>query len=314
MQQRVDERRRDRLRGTLLGLAVGDALGASVEFEPYGTFTPVTGYRAGGPHDLAAGEWTDDTSLALALADSLTSVGWDLDDQAERYLAWFRAGEYSVNGRVFDVGRTTLDALLRFSGTRDARTSGDPSGRASGNGSLMRLAPVAIWYHSLIGDDPVALALRAWDSSLPTHASHQCTSSCAALALMLAGLAHGMPREEVLRMDWPPLRQLASERALHPEVRRVLEGSFRTKEPPDIRGSGYVVESLEAALWSFHTSASFEEAVLRAVNLGDDADTTGAVCGQLAGAYFGETGIPERFIAGLAGLEMVEAALVKLVP
>src|SRR5689334_24742343 len=104
----VDGRRRDRLRGMLFGLAIGDALGAAVEFMPYGTFEPVTDFRGGGPHHLAPGEWTDDTSMALALADSLATVGWELDDQAERYLSWFRQGRYSVNGRVFDVGRTTL--------------------------------------------------------------------------------------------------------------------------------------------------------------------------------------------------------------
>ena len=94
----------DRLRGMLVGLAVGDALGAAVEFKPPGTFPPVTGYRGGGPHGLGPGEWTDDTSMALALADSIATVGWDLADQARRYLAWYRRGEYSVNGRCFDIG------------------------------------------------------------------------------------------------------------------------------------------------------------------------------------------------------------------
>ena len=117
----------DRQRGTLLGLAVGDALGAAVEFKSPGTFPEVTGYRGGGPHGLATGAWTDDTSMALALADSIASVGWDLNDQARRYLAWWRKGEYSVNGHCFDIGITTQSALRRFEKTGDARTSGDPS-------------------------------------------------------------------------------------------------------------------------------------------------------------------------------------------
>ena len=132
----------DRQRGTLLGLAIGDALGAAVEFEPPGTFAAVTGYRGGGPHGLAPGEWTDDTSMALALADSIASVGWDLDDQARRYVAWWRKGEYSVNGRCFDIGMITRSSLRRFLETGDARTAGNPSEHASGNGSIMRLAPV----------------------------------------------------------------------------------------------------------------------------------------------------------------------------
>ena len=117
---------RDQQRGAIYGLAVGDALGAAVEFSPPGSFEPVTGFRAGGPHVLAPGEWTDDTSMALALADSICDCGWDLDDQAERYLAWWRTGAYSVNGRVFDIGTTTARALQRFRESGDARHSGDP--------------------------------------------------------------------------------------------------------------------------------------------------------------------------------------------
>src|SRR5262249_40574900 len=145
------------------------------------------------------------------------SAGWDLDDQAERYLAWLRTGRYSVNGRVFDVGRTTSDALLRFLGTRNAQTSGDRSDRASGNGMLMPMALVAMRYHDLVRHDPVVLVLRSWDSSIPTHASHQWTSACAAFGLMLAGLASGMPRKQVLRDDWLPLQRFDAERPLHSE-------------------------------------------------------------------------------------------------
>src|SRR5687768_2223324 len=141
----------DRQRGTLLGLAVGDALGAAVEFSAPGSFPPVEGYRAGGPHRLATGEWTDDTSMALALADSIAQ-GWDLDDQGRRYLAWWRQGKYSVNGRCFDIGTTTSAALASFERTRDARQSGERGERASGNGSIMRLAPVAIRYAGLFPD------------------------------------------------------------------------------------------------------------------------------------------------------------------
>src|ERR1700676_961777 len=114
----------DRRRETLIGLAVGDALGAAVEFKSPGSFTPVTGYRAGGPHRLEAGEWTDDTSMALALADSIAEVGWDLTDQTRRYVRWWRHGEYSVNGRCFDIGPTTRSALSRFEVTGDPHSSG----------------------------------------------------------------------------------------------------------------------------------------------------------------------------------------------
>ena len=135
---------KDRSRGALIGLAVGDALGAAVEFSSPGSFAPVTGYRSGGPHGLKAGEWTDDTSMALALADSMASVGWDLNDQAERYVQWMKHGTYSVNGRCFDIGITTSAALHRFLENKNATLSGSRGESASGNGSIMRLAPVPI--------------------------------------------------------------------------------------------------------------------------------------------------------------------------
>jgi ADP-ribosylglycohydrolase len=292
----------DRRRGTLLGLAVGDALGAAIEFKPPGTFEPVTGYRAGGPHGLEAGEWTDDTSMALALADSLAEVGWDLDDQAQRYVRWWRRGHYSVNGGCFDIGITTRAALARFESTSDARSSATKSESASGNGSIMRLAPVPIRFLHLFPDQIAALALLAAESSLPTHASPQCLSACRYFALILAGLIHGNHRDQVLDPDWEPLQRL------HPAIDEVASGSFRHRSPPEIVGSGYVVRSLEAALWAFHAAADFREAVLKAVNLGDDADTTGAVCGQLAGAYWGVEGIPPDWLSGLARREELDAA------
>ena len=144
--------RTDRQLGTLIGLAVGDALGAAVEFQPPGTFEPVTGYRGGGPHGLALGEWTDDTSMALALADSIAEAAWDLNDQARRYVEWWQTGAYSVNGRCFDIGTTTAAALQRFQESGDARSSADHSEHASGNGSIMRLAPVPIRYSYMFPD------------------------------------------------------------------------------------------------------------------------------------------------------------------
>lgn len=303
----------DRQRGALVGLAVGDALGAAVEFERPGDFEPVTGYRGGGPHGLAPGEWTDDTSMALALADSIGSVGWDLDDQAQRYLSWYQSGWYSVNGRCFDIGVTCRRALARFAKTADAKTSGDPAEEASGNGSIMRLAPVPIRYAWLYPDRLLELVQYLTASSMPTHASPQCLSACAYMGLVLAALVHGEAREKVLDPNWRMLRELREVHAFRREIADVAEGSFRRNKPPKIVGSGYVVQSLEAALWAFHDAQDFRQAVLRAVNLGNDADTTGAVCGQLAGAYWGESGIPREWREGLARKDMIEKVLKGLV-
>lgn len=299
----------DRRRGALIGLAVGDALGASVEFQYPGTFDPVTGYRGGGPHGLKPGQWTDDTSMALALADSIASSGWDINDQAAAYVEWWRIGVYSVNGACFDIGITTRHALKNFLANKDAFTSGDRSEHASGNGSIMRLAPVPIRYVDLYPGKIDELSKLAEESSLSTHASDQCLSACRYLATVLAALMHGEDRDAVLSPAWNPLQQLNAIQPLHPLINEVAQGSFRHKQPPDIQGTGWVVKSLEAALWAFHDAASFEEAVLRAVNLGDDADTTGAVCGQLAGAFWGESNIPESLRAGLARPDMLARAL-----
>jgi len=299
----------DHGRGCLLGLAVGDALGAAVEFKPPGTFTPVTTFRGDGPHGLAPGEWTDDTSMALALADSIAHSGWDLNDQASRYLAWRNQGAYSVNGTCFDIGMTTNAALKKFADTGDAINSGDRSEHSSGNGSIMRLAPVPIRYAGWIDTDLDGLSRYAAESSITTHASPQCVSACRYFAFLLAGLINGRSRDEVLAPDWPPLRELRQIEPLHSEVEAVANGSFRKLSPPVIQGTGYVVKSLEAALWAVHAAEDFREAVLRAVNLGDDADTTGAVCGQLAGACWGESGIPGEWITGLARKDMLEVAL-----
>ena len=247
--------------------------------------------------------------MALALADSIASVGWNLDDQARRYLAWCEKGWYSVNGRCFDIGMTCRSALHRFSRTGDAKTSGDPSEQASGNGSIMRLAPVPIRYAHLYPDRSLELVMVLTKSSLPTHASPQCLSACAYLGMVLAALMQGIDREQVLDANWKGLRDLKEVHAFHREIADVAEGSFRRKKPPEIVGSGYVVKSLETALWAFYDAKDFREAVLRAVNLGDDADTTGAVCGQLAGAYWGESGIPVEWREGLARKDMIEKAL-----
>jgi ADP-ribosylglycohydrolase len=177
----------------------------------------------------------------------------------------------------------------------------------------MRLAPVSIRCAHLFPDQLDELVRLAVESSLPTHASPQCLSACAYFGLVLAALIQGVDRNEVLSPTWAPLEHLKATYPLHPEIEEVASGSFRQKKPPEIVGSGYVVKSLEAALWAFHNAQDFREAVLRSVNLGDDADTTGAVCGQLAGAYWGESGIPEEWREGLAQRDMIEKALEGLV-
>lgn len=300
--------RDDRRRGCFYGLAVGDALGGPVEFMAPGHFLAVQGYGRGGPHSLEPGEWTDDTSMAVALASSLAAMGWDLNDQLQRYAAWKNTGVYSVKGWCFDIGGTTRASIEAYEATKDPRTCASSLDGDSGNGSIMRLAPVPVAFDYLFETDLAALCTYAEESSLTTHASEQCLSACRYLATVLAGLISGCSRDAVLHPRWEAMERVRGMKPLHPLVDEVARGSFRSKAR-HIEGSGWVVKTLEAALWAFHDADDFRTAVLKAVNLGGDTDTVGAVCGQLAGAAWGKKGIPSEWLDGLAGKDMIETAL-----
>ncbi len=277
----------DRYRGALLGLAAGDALGATVEFMEPGTFDPLMEIVGGGPHGLLAGEWTDDTSMALCLAESLIERrGFDAQDQLQRYVRWWKKGHLSCTGYCFDIGTTTRMALEQFQAT--GVPSGLTSPNSAGNGSIMRLAPVPMFYANSM-DDAVEFAGQ---SSATTHAADEAVGACRYMAAIIVRVLWGSDKEDVLA---PALTGELSD-----EMKRVAFGSFRIFHPPEIKGSGYVVESLEAALWAFHNSDNFADGARLAVNLGDDADTTGAVYGQIAGAFYGAKGIPRSWVDILA--------------
>jgi len=282
---------KNRCRGSLLGLAAGDALGATLEFRLPGTFDPITDMVGGGPFCLEAGEWTDDTSMALCLAESLIACrGFDPVDQLERYCRWYREGHLSSTGRCFDIGGTVQRALNRFMQTGEPYP-GPPDPRSAGNGSLMRLAPIPLFYAS----DPVVAIHLSGESSRTTHGARAAVDACRYFGGLLVGAVQGASKAELLADRFSPVPGYWDEHPLCPEVEAVAAGSFHEKEPPAIEGRGYVVSCLEAALWAFDRSTSFREGCLLAVNLGDDADTTGAVFGQLAGAYYGEEGIPAEW-------------------
>lgn len=291
-----DQAMKDRCLGCLLGLATGDALGTTLEFRPPGSFTPLTDLVGGGPFGLQPGAWTDDTSMALCLAESLLSCrGFDPGDQMSRYLRWYREGHLSANGRCFDIGNTVLGALRRFEKTRDPY-AGSVDPRSAGNGSLMRLAPIPVFF---AGDPATAIRL-AGESSRTTHGARTAVDACRYLCGLILGALRGEGRERLLSARYTPLPGYWDAFPLCPEIDAIARGSFKEKSPPDIRGTGYVVASLEAALWAFHGHDTFRDGCLAAVNLGDDADTTGAVYGELAGAFYGLGGIPGPWVARLA--------------
>lgn len=279
----------ERFRGCLLGLAVGDAVGTAVEFRERGTFEPLTDMVGGGPFKLRPGEWTDDTSMALCLATSLVEQdGFDPADQMSRYCRWADHGYLSSTGTCFDIGTTTVRALRRYQreGNPYAGLS-DPA--LAGNGCIMRLAPIPMWFCPHLE----AAARFAADSSRTTHGAEECIDACRVFSRIVCRALLGRSKDEVLLGDTDSF--VAGAR-----VTAIARGSYRNKEIADIFGSGYVVHSLEAALWAFARTDNFADAILMAANLGEDADTTAAVCGQLAGAYYGESAIPSHWLERLA--------------
>jgi ADP-ribosyl-[dinitrogen reductase] hydrolase len=274
---------RDRAVGALIGLAVGDAIGTTLEFAPRNDrASRLTDMEGGGPFALKAGQWTDDTSLAWALADSLLSTQtFDPNDLADRFVSWWRDGTYSSNGRCFDIGITTRHALKQYELSGKA-FSGPVDLSTAGNGSLMRVSPVAIRYWN----DKDALAQVAADQSRVTHGAPEAVEACVLFCEILADAIAGKARTEVLR---------ARTGTYTSTVGKIASGSWKAKHRSDIRGSGYVLDALEASLWCVGRTTSFASAVLMAANLRDDADTTAAITGQLAGALYGNAAIPVRW-------------------
>lgn len=258
------------LRDAIYGLAVGDALGVPYEFRPRGSFT-CTGMVGHGTHDQPAGTWSDDTSMTLATCDSIRACGRvDTGDMLSRFRAWIDDGAYAIDGVVFDYGNTTARAL--------AAGMGCAGERDNGNGSLMRIAPLAFTDAT---DDEVRAV------SAITHAHPVSTETCVEMVHVMRALAAGASPAEAI-----------------PDHEVLLAASEK-----DIRSGGFVRDTYCAALWCLAVSGSYEECVLRAVNLGDDTDTTAAVAGALAGIAYGADAIPAAWMGALRGRDIIERCL-----
>ncbi|MDZ4257687.1 MAG: ADP-ribosylglycohydrolase family protein [Gemmatimonadales bacterium] len=282
---------RSRRLGSILGLVVGDAVGATNEFKTRGTFTLVTDMVGGGPFDLPAGAWTDDSSMALCLAESLVETGkFDPVDQMQRYVRWWRNGYLSSTGICFDVGLTTRQALARFELTGEP-FAGSTDSNSAGNGSVMRLAPVVAW----APDEETAVSL-AHQSSRTTHGAAEAVDGCVLLARLLFAAYRGEdPTAPMARVGegWSV--------ALRTVAAMARAEGYAPPAPP----TGYVVDTLACARWCAARGRNFREAVLLAANLGGDADSIAAVTGQIAGAIWGVEGIPPEWLERLAMRERV---------
>jgi len=283
---------RDRAIGSLVGLAVGDAVGTTVEFLPRNSYTPVTDMVGRGPFKLAPGQWTDDTSMALCLAESLlANPECDQTDLMQRFHAWVADGVNSSTGKCFDIGKTTLRAIGHFRRTGQA-VAGPTHPNDAGNGSVMRLAPAAVrWWRQ-----PKCAELIAERQSVTTHGAAEAVAGCSLLTRVLCRAIGGDGWESIFVDDdrWPPL------------IRAVGQGASINRSEAEISSSGYVVHTLEAAYWACKRSANFEEAILTAANLGNDADTVAAVAGQIAGAVWGFSGIPPRWVERLHDSQRIQ--------
>lgn len=279
--------------GSLVGLAVGDAIGTTVEFKDRDTYEPVTDMVGGGAFNLKPGEWTDDTSMALCLAESLLHDGFDVDSQLSNYHEWYQNGYMSSTGYCFDIGVSTAQAIRLWK--KNFSTINNDDFLSCGNGSLMRLAPVVIFgsTEEAFNDEYLELLSNLRASSETTHAYKTATDSCVGFGVILNRLYHLNDKQTCLDFHCYPASMYG---ITDPDIVRVLEGSYLTKKRDAISSSGYCVDTLEAALWCFNVTKNFKDAVLLAANLGDDADTVAAVTGQLAGAWYGLDGIPTEWV------------------
>ena len=277
----------DRIAGSFVGLAIGDALGAPVEFADRGTFELVTTYRSGGRFNLPAGAWTDDTAMALCLAQSLIEKKTlDNEDLLNRFCDWAENGTNTSTGIAVGIGQNTLRVLGDF--RRNGYLEALPFGaKNDDNGSLMRLAPVACFAKNNIREALVLASIQ----SKATHASRHAEQCCQILTELLCLLLNGRPLMSALE-------QIRASQ-VNTEISAMMRRNIVEESEADIQSGGYVINTLHAALWSTLTTDSFEKAVLRACNLGDDADTTAAVAGQIVGAMCGYSKIPQDLKNGL---------------
>jgi ADP-ribosylglycohydrolase len=290
---------RERILGGLWGSLVGDALGVPVEFKDRATVQAnrVTGMRGNGSHHQPAGTWSDDGALTLCTVDGLLHAEFDLQDVGNRFVRWMNEGLWTATGVVFDIGMATTDALMRIAGGIPAEQAGGSDERSNGNGSLMRILPVVLRF----ANEPIdSFAERLGRASSITHAHPRSKMACVLHGLVIRQLILGREPGPVLQSARREFAEWFGRESELSHFRRILSDDFVSIPEGEIVSTGYVLHTLHASLWSLLTTASFEECVLKAVNLGGDSDTTGCVAGGLAGVSYGLGAIPGNWLKALA--------------
>jgi ADP-ribosyl-[dinitrogen reductase] hydrolase len=288
---------RDRFLGAMVGLAVGDALAAATQYKKPGTFAPVGDMLGGGPFDLPRGAWSDDTAMALCLAESLVEKeAFDPRDQVQRYTRWQQQGYLSATGQCVGITAATAKALgmakwrrQLFSGSHDPMQL-DPE-------VLSRVAPVVMFFFAT----PAEAIANAGDAARTTCQAHAAVEACRLFGAVLYGALTGKPKAAALT----PGAELLDPATLRTEVAELTQrvSQLGASATPRTRN---VVEVLEAALWAFRTTDNFRDGALRAANLGANSDVAAGTFGQLAGAYYGVSAIPGAWRNSLINKELIE--------
>lgn len=283
--------------GTFIGSVVGDALGAPLEFYRRDKLN-ITDMTTGGILNLRLGEWTDDTSMSICLAESLIQNDFDLEDQMKKYILWYKEGKYCTREECFDIGNATRFALEDYIQNGNY-ISQNLSSLSSGNGSIMRLSPISIIYNSNENSEGFLNLINfSRKSSITTHPNKTCQDACALLSLITNRALQGYKKEEIFDINFDLLKKLSFSDSKVIDI-AINSKNILEKERNDISSSGYVIHSLEAAIWCFLKTDNFDDSVLLAANLGDDADTVASITGQISGAYYGLNSINSNWIDNL---------------
>lgn len=292
----------DRILGGLWGALVGDALGVPVEFQSRGDILldPVTGMRGHGTHNQPKGTWSDDGALTLCTVESLVHHQFSTEDMGQRFVAWYQQGLWGARGIAFDVGIATSRALGRIANGSPAEMAGGDAEASNGNGSLMRILPIALRCSALPTD---VLLERVHSASSITHRHPRSQAACGLYALVIRELLAGVAPKEAFARGVEAFGTFYTRDTRWGvelgEFQLILHGNLAARSESEIDSSGYVIDTLTASLWCLLTTSNFPECVLKAVNLGDDTDTTGCVAGGLAGVAYGSQNVPTEWVKEL---------------